>query len=56
MEFAGASVVFVALDGGPGGLIAVADPIKPTTQDAIRQLMLQNQQAKEEESSDENEQ
>jgi Cu+-exporting ATPase len=35
---AGQTVVFVALDGSPAGLVAVADPIKPTTAEAIRAL------------------
>jgi Cu+-exporting ATPase len=30
--------VYVAIDGGLAGLIAVADPIKPTTREAIRRL------------------
>ncbi len=34
----GKTVMFVAVDGKLGGLIAVADPIKPTTQDAIDAL------------------
>jgi Cu+-exporting ATPase len=34
----GATVVFVAIDGNPSGFIAIADPIKPTTADALRQL------------------
>jgi len=34
----GASVVFVAVDGAAGGLIAVADPIKETTRAAIDAL------------------
>jgi Cu+-exporting ATPase len=34
----GASVVYVALGGGLAGIIAVADPIKPTTPSALRQL------------------
>jgi len=34
----GATVMFVALDGRPAGLIAVADPIKETTPEAIRLL------------------
>jgi Cu+-exporting ATPase len=34
----GATVLFAALDGEPGGLIAVADPIKPTTKDALERL------------------
>src|SRR3546814_16711650 len=34
----GATVMFLAVDGVPAGLIAVADPIKPTTADAIRRL------------------
>jgi Cu+-exporting ATPase len=34
----GATVVFVSIDGTPAGFIAIADPIKPTTADALRQL------------------
>ncbi|HET6604288.1 MAG TPA: heavy metal translocating P-type ATPase [Xanthomonadaceae bacterium] len=34
----GASVLFVAIDGRLAGLIAVADPIKDTTADALRAL------------------
>jgi Cu+-exporting ATPase len=34
----GASVLFLAVDGRVAGLIAVADPIKPTTQEAIEDL------------------
>ncbi len=34
----GQTVVFVAVDGKPAGLLGVADPIKPTTAEAIRQL------------------
>jgi Cu+-exporting ATPase len=34
----GQTVLFVALDGRAAGLVAVADPIKPTTPDAIAQL------------------
>ena len=34
----GATVVLVAIDNEPAGLIAVADPIKETTQDAIDRL------------------
>ena len=34
----GATVMYVAIDGAPAGLIAVADPIKATTPDAIAQL------------------
>jgi Cu+-exporting ATPase len=37
----GQTVVFVAADGAPAGLIGVADPIKETTQDAIRRLQRQ---------------
>ena len=33
-----ATAVFVALDGAASGVIAVADPIKPTASDAIRAL------------------
>lgn len=34
----GQTVMFVALDGAPAGLIGVADPIKATTPEAIRRL------------------
>ncbi len=34
----GKTAMFVAVDGKPGGIIAVADPIKSTTADAIRDL------------------
>jgi Cu+-exporting ATPase len=34
----GATVVLIAIDKKPAGLIAVADPIKETTQDAIKAL------------------
>jgi Cu+-exporting ATPase len=34
----GQTVMFVAVDGQPAGLLAVADPIKSTTVEAIRQL------------------
>jgi Cu+-exporting ATPase len=34
----GQTVVFLAVDGSAAGLLGVADPIKPTTPDAIAQL------------------
>ena len=34
----GQTVMFVAIDGEPAGLIGVADPIKPTTVEAVRDL------------------
>jgi Cu+-exporting ATPase len=34
----GQTVVFVTIDGQPAGLIGIADPVKDTTPDAIRQL------------------
>ena len=34
----GKTAMFVAIDGKAAGLIAVADPIKPTTASAIRAL------------------
>jgi Cu+-exporting ATPase len=34
----GATVVFVSIDSNPTGFIAIADPIKPTTADALRAL------------------
>ncbi len=37
----GATVVFVAVDGRAAGVIAIADPIKATTPDAVRALLAQ---------------
>ena len=34
----GQTVIFVAVDGQPGGVIAISDPIKPSTQPALRDL------------------
>jgi Cu+-exporting ATPase len=34
----GETVLFVAIDGRLAGLIAVADPVKPTSREAVRQL------------------
>ncbi len=34
----GATVIFIAVDGKPAGLLAIADPIKETTQEAIKAL------------------
>ncbi len=34
----GRSAVFVAIDGKPAGILAVADPIKSTTPEAVREL------------------
>jgi Cu+-exporting ATPase len=34
----GATAIFVALDGSPAGLIAIADPIKASAADALRDL------------------
>ncbi len=34
----GATALFVAVNGQPGGVIAIADPVKPTTQKAIDAL------------------
>jgi len=34
----GQTVMFVAVDGAPAGLIGVADPIKSTTAEAIRSV------------------
>jgi Cu+-exporting ATPase len=34
----GATALFIAVDGKPGGIIAIADPIKATTQAALDQL------------------
>jgi Cu+-exporting ATPase len=38
MRAEGQTVMFVAADGKPAGLVAVSDPIKETTPEAIRQL------------------
>ncbi len=37
----GATVIFIAVDGKPAGLLAIADPIKETTPEAIRLLQKQ---------------
>jgi P-type Cu+ transporter len=34
----GATALYLALDGKPGGIIAVADPVKPTTSEALEAL------------------
>jgi Cu+-exporting ATPase len=34
----GATALFLAVDGRPGGVVAIADPIKPTTQAALDSL------------------
>jgi Cu+-exporting ATPase len=38
----GQTVMFVAVDGKPAGLVAVADPIKPTTPEAVALLHREN--------------
>jgi Cu+-exporting ATPase len=38
LEEAGKTAMFVVIDGQPAGILAVADPIKSTTPEAIRQL------------------
>jgi Cu+-exporting ATPase len=38
MRSTGQTVVFVAIDGKPAGMLGVADPIKPSTPEAIRML------------------
>jgi Cu+-exporting ATPase len=38
LRLGGRTAMFVALDGQPAGLLAVADPIKKTTPEAIRRL------------------
>ncbi|MHC4161908.1 MAG: heavy metal translocating P-type ATPase [Planctomycetota bacterium] len=38
MRAAGRTVVFVAVDGQPAGLVGVADPVKETTEGALRML------------------
>ncbi len=42
LEADGQTVIFVALNGRMAGLIAVADPVKSTTMEAIEQLHRQN--------------
>ena len=44
MRNEGQTVMFVAIDGRPAGLIGVADPIKETTAAAIRQLHAEGMQ------------
>ncbi len=34
----GATAIFVAIDGKPAGIIAIADPVKPSTPDALKAL------------------
>jgi Cu+-exporting ATPase len=34
----GGTAVFVVIDGKPAGILAIADPIKPTTAEAVREL------------------
>jgi Cu+-exporting ATPase len=38
LRSAGATALFIAIDGKPGGVIAIADPIKPTTPAALDRL------------------
>ncbi len=38
LQETGKTVMFVAIDGRPAGILAVEDPIKPTTPEAIRDL------------------
>jgi len=38
MRGEGQTAVFLAVDGKPAGILAVADPIKPSTPEAVRQL------------------
>ncbi|MFQ5453177.1 MAG: heavy metal translocating P-type ATPase [Candidatus Zixiibacteriota bacterium] len=42
MRANGQTVMFIAVDGEPAGLISVADPIKQTTVEAIKQLHEEN--------------
>ncbi|CZT37791.1 copper-transporting P-type ATPase [Rhizobium sp. 9140] len=39
MRGEGATVIFVAIDGRVGGLLAISDPIKTTTPDAVQALL-----------------
>jgi len=38
LRCAGQTVIYVVVDGKPAGLLGIADPIKPSTSDAIRSL------------------
>ena len=38
LQSEGATVIFAAIDGKPAGVMAIADPIKATTPDAVRDL------------------
>jgi Cu+-exporting ATPase len=38
LQESGKTVMFAAIDGEPAGLVSVADPVKPTTPQAIREL------------------
>ena len=38
----GATALFMALDGAPGGVIAIADPIKPGAEAALQRLRAEN--------------
>jgi heavy metal translocating P-type ATPase len=38
LRFDGATAILAAVDGQPAGVLAIADPVKPTTPDAIRAL------------------
>ena len=39
MRGEGATVIFIAIDGRVGGLLAISDPIKTTTPDAVQALL-----------------
>ncbi|MGQ3213771.1 copper-transporting P-type ATPase [Shinella sp.] len=39
MRGEGATVIFIAIDGRVGGLLAISDPIKTTTSDAVQALL-----------------
>jgi len=41
LQYAGSTVIYVAVDGKYAGNIAVADPLKPSTPNALRQLKAQ---------------
>jgi Cu+-exporting ATPase len=42
LQAAGATVVYLAADGKPAGIIAVSDTIKPNAAETVRQLKMQN--------------
>ena len=42
LRLEGATAIFLAVDGAPAAVFAIADPVKPTTPEAIRALTAEN--------------